>query len=318
MSRVSVIVPCFNSELYIKKCLDSLEKQTIDDFEVIIVDDCSSDDSVDVIEKLKKKYRYSITILRNKINRGPAYSRYRGISASKSEVVAFCDSDDWYDNNFLEIMLEAIECSKADIAICGYKVVGKKGIQDQRPFTYIRRELDNKEALQIGADSMCMLVVKRELLLKCPWPDIRNGEDMALVPILISRSNKCTVIPECLYNYFTRSNSASNNISKKVIDSLIYSFYFVVDNIPEGFEKECEFIGVNNLLYGALISLFTLSLDKAKALKIVTDFEQKFPNWDENPYIRRLQKYKKVELLFVKNRWFYLLRLLAIVRNKRK
>ena len=68
MSRVSVIVPCFNSELYIKKCLDSLEKQTIDDFEVIIVDDCSSDDSVDVIEKLKKKYRYSITILRNKIN----------------------------------------------------------------------------------------------------------------------------------------------------------------------------------------------------------------------------------------------------------
>lgn len=100
MSKVSVIIPCYNAAAYIDRCFKALENQTYKDFDVIVVDDCSTDNSIEIIEKYRATSKLTITIMKNDINSGPAASRNKGIRKSTAEYITFCDSDDWYEKRF--------------------------------------------------------------------------------------------------------------------------------------------------------------------------------------------------------------------------
>ena len=95
MSLVSIIIPTYNTEKYIEKCIQSVLEQTYTDYEIIIVDDCSTDNSMDVVARFKDP---RIKVIKNEINRGPSYSRNRGIQLSKGDFIALLDSDDWWDS----------------------------------------------------------------------------------------------------------------------------------------------------------------------------------------------------------------------------
>ena len=318
MAKVTVIIPCYNAEKYIEKCLGELNKQEYKDFEVICVDDVSSDNTVKVIDNFKNKASFNIRIIKNESNKGPSYSRKIGVEYSKSKYVAFCDSDDWYDEEFLFKMVLQLEKSNSDIAFCGYKIVDDFKVIDKRSFTQDLMILSPKNTLYYGIDSLCMLITKRELILECAWPDLRNGEDVALVALLVSKSSQCVILPDCLYNYYSRMNSSSNSINEKVIDSLESSFKFIQANIANQFLDECEFLGINNLIYGGLISLFTISYDTKRATIILDNFEREYPNWINNYSIKNLPKYKQIVLKLAKMRCFFALRIIAIIRLRRK
>lgn len=106
MATISVIIPCYNAGEYIEKTLRALEQQTLQDFEVIAVDDCSSDNTAEVIRTIAAGSNLQITLLQNEVNSGPALSRNRAIDASCAEFVCFCDSDDWYEEDYLQLMYE--------------------------------------------------------------------------------------------------------------------------------------------------------------------------------------------------------------------
>lgn len=318
MKKISVVIPCYNAAEYIKKCLDSLAVQTFKDFDVIIVDDCSVDETVDTINRLINLYEFDIVLLKNELNSGPSFSRKKGVKASKTKYVSFCDCDDWYDPEYLERMIVAIEAEKADVVFCGYKVISRDGNVEMRSFVDRSCVFDPKNTLLLGLDSMCMLVAKRELFDNLPWPNVRNGEDMAIVPLLICETKKNVVIQDCLYNYYNRPSSASNRLSMDVVDSLINSYCFIQSNIPQEFEYECEYIGINNLIYAGLITLFSVTGSNEKAIEILDMFELTYPNWGKNNHIKRLPKYKKIIIFLASKRWFKLLRLVAIIRKWRK
>lgn len=114
---VSVIVPVFNTEIYLKKCLDSLVNQSLQDIEIIVINDCSEGNVDEVMDKYSKDLRVQYFKLSRNIKLGAV--RNLGITKAKGTYVTFCDSDDWVDLFLFESMVSTLERTQADIAICG-------------------------------------------------------------------------------------------------------------------------------------------------------------------------------------------------------
>ena len=106
MSKVSVIVPVYNVEQYIKRCLKSILDQSWQDFEILCVDDCGQDQSISIIEQMQKEYPQKIKILYGEQNMGLGAARDRGMKAASGEYIAFIDSDDYLKRNFLETYMQ--------------------------------------------------------------------------------------------------------------------------------------------------------------------------------------------------------------------
>jgi glycosyltransferase involved in cell wall biosynthesis len=315
MAKISVIIPCYNAGQYIDRCFSSIKNQSFNDAQVIFIDDCSTDATLSKLADLQKKYPSEIVVLRNEKNSGPAVSRNKGIIAATSEYTAFCDCDDWYEPDFLEKMLNTLEKNHADIVFCGYHVADEHGNQQSRPISSVCGSLSLSEALGLEADSLCMLMVKSSIMKETLLPDIRNGEDAAVVPLLTVRSQRHAVLSECLYNYFRRQGSASQKPDMRVVDSLVASFEYTKINFPKERIVELEYIGMKNVLYAAVISLFDFSYDTKKANEIISDFEKDFPHWIDNPYFSKLNRYKQVVLKLEHFRCYFMIRLIALFRK---
>ena len=107
MSKVSVIVPVYNVEQYIKRCLKIILDQSWQDFEILCVDDCGQDQSISIIEQMQKEYPQKIKILYGEQNMGLGAARDRGMKVASGEYIAFIDSDDYLKRNFLETYMHA-------------------------------------------------------------------------------------------------------------------------------------------------------------------------------------------------------------------
>jgi len=113
---ITVIIPVYNAEKYISKCLESVINQTFKDFEVLCINDCSKDSSLKILEEYSKKDK-RINIINNEKNLGAALTRNKGIESAKGEYIYFLDADDYIDEDYLEKMVEKIEKENADIVL---------------------------------------------------------------------------------------------------------------------------------------------------------------------------------------------------------
>lgn len=304
MSQITIIVPCYNVELYIEKAIVSFSRQTFKNFEVIFVDDCSTDKSVETIKRLIEKYSIKASIIINKINSGPSYSRKIGIDMSNTEYVAFCDSDDWLDERFLEEMYLATDKGNKDIAFCNYRLVYDDGRSIDKKSIKPNNEYNSLEDYVVAdMDGVCGGIFRRTLFENMVFPEIRNGEDMAIIPVLISKAKKIGTTEKCIYNYFQRKGSLSTAQTKKLIEGIRNSFLYIFMNMSLSlYYSEIEYLGIRNLLYGALLNLFKQGYDTKTAYEILCEFEQKFPHWEKNKYINNLPAYKKLYLFFIKRK----------------
>lgn len=315
MNKVTIVIPCYNAENYIDSCIDSLLKQEYQNFNVIFIDDASKDRTVEKLENSVLNCNLDIKILKNKENSGPAVSRNRGILSAVTKYITFCDIDDSYEPNYLSKLLSELEKNDADLAFCGYSVVDEKENKVKRPLSF-NGVLTNKiDILKLDVDSLCMLMVKTDIMKDTLLPNIRNGEDMAVVPLLMVKSNNCVAISECLYNYYRRNNSASEKPSMQVVNSLITSFEYIKNHFPEEYLEIEEYIGIRNLLYAGLITLFSFSFDVNVANQILENFEECYPNWKRNQYINELPNYKKIVLKLAGKRIYLGIWFLAWLRK---
>ena len=312
---VTIVIPCYNVAKYIKRCIDSLVGQSFQKFKVILVDDKSTDDTYQYLLQLQATSRLDIMVLQNSCNSGPAVSRNKGILEADTKYITFCDSDDWYEPDFLKTMVSLLEDNAADMAFCGYKVVDEYGNSQSRPVYNRSGLISREEAFCLDADSLCMLMVKTDIMKDTLLPDLRNGEDVATVPLLMAKANRYAATVSCLYNYFRRSDSASERPTMKAVESLVCSYQYVQKNFPDKYIKEKEFLGIKNLLYSTIITLFSCSNNRHMAKSLLQEFEDIYPNWKNNPYITSLRIYKKVILRMVSLKLFGVVRLVAILRN---
>ena len=261
--KLSIIVPVYNVELYIRKCLDSLLEQEYKVNEIIVVDDCSTDDSPKIVKEYMKRNN-NIILLENEKNMGVSYSRNRGIENTKSEYIMFCDSDDWYEKQATKKMMEEIE-DGADFVFAGYYITYKDGRKIEVKYnTFNNIEITKEICISYLPITSSSKLIKKSILVEhnIKYPvGIKNCEELPVIPVTGFYAQKIVYIDECLYNYFQRENSASNH---KLEDLSFYDITYekFKNYLPQEYKESINIRMVEHLLYSK-----TYSLIKEKHLK---------------------------------------------------
>jgi glycosyltransferase involved in cell wall biosynthesis len=210
--KITIIIPVYNTEKYLCKCLDSILAQTFTDFECILIDDFSEDNSFKICEKYAKKDN-KIIVLKNKENMGASLTRKKGLDHAKGEYIQFVDSDDYIEKDMLEKMYGKASTENLDIVFCDFIVKRECGE------TYINASIGNKICMikQIGVTinsyTACLYnkIIKRQIFDKVIFSNTNFAEDkyISLQTTYYTEKNGC--INEAFYNYVRNSDSLSNN-----------------------------------------------------------------------------------------------------------
>ena len=254
MPKISVIVPVYNVEKYIDKCLKSLTLQTLQGIEIIIVNDGSLDRSIDIIEKYVKENPTKIKYYEKK-NGGLSTARNYGLEYATGEYIAFLDSDDYVEINMYEEMYNLAKKENADMVECDFIwewEYGKK-VYDKR------REYKTKEDMMKKPRVVAWnKIYKREILNKnkIRFPEGLIYEDMEFFYKLLPYLNKISYINKYFVHYIQRKDSISNKETKKIEDIFkildnIFDYY-KEQNLYNQYEKELKYMKKRILLGSSL------------------------------------------------------------------
>ena len=220
--KISVIVPVYNIEGYIERCLKSIQKQTYPRFEVIIIDDGSTDNSLLLCQKFAKKYR-NFRVISQK-NQGLSAARNAGIKQATGDFLAFVDGDDEILPNFLADLMTAAETTDAEIAICGFFEVYPKNTRIAK--TKSRQSMTVKTGREAVKDLLIFQknieivtwnkLYKKELFHKVQFPVGKVCEDNLTTYKLLARAKKVVYLDLALYRYFRRNNSITKQTNQLV------------------------------------------------------------------------------------------------------
>lgn len=235
MSEISVIIPVYNSEKYLKKCLDSLLNQTFKNFEIICVNDGSVDNSLKILEEYKLKDNRIVLI--NSKNEGPGSARNKALDVAKGRYIIFVDSDDWVDEKCLEIFYTNANITNADITECQPCTF----FEDTSVYKYrdelrkLKKIIKHKNLYKISKDNMrpalfnCGFRVvwkkmyKRELFDDLRFKNYLFAEDSLVSLEACFKSKIFSFIPDHLYYYRLRQGSVSHDVSDTSMQ--IFSVY---------------------------------------------------------------------------------------------
>lgn len=292
--KLSVIVPIYNMEKYLNRCLDSLVNQTIEDIEIILINDGSTDKSQKIIDEYAKKYNKKIRSYTNK-NQGISKTRNFGIDKANGEYIAFIDSDDFVEIDMFEKMYKKAKRENLDIVVCDYY-----NYYDQTKTTAIENIinfnntnlLNDLELIFKINPSPWNKIYKRSLILDSEYrfPENIKYEDLGYIPILLTEANKIGKINKPFNYYLIRSNSETTTVDKRVYDIFkildILFDYFKSKKIEQ--TREVEYLFINKL------TTYNIQQKYNKEKRVKKDFisksfeylNNKYPNWKKNKYFK--------------------------------
>lgn len=227
--KLSVIVPIYNMEKYLVRCLDSIKSQTFTDFECIMVNDGSTDSSEQICKKYLADARF---ILVNQMNGGLGNARNNGIKIAKGTYISFVDSDDWIDANMFSLLIEVLEKNNCDLVCCDYKLAKAEIRPIKRKLKV--RILNKREAvldfLKRGNQgcknnySAWNKIYKRALLAETKFTENTLYEDMDFSSRIFQQIKKVAIINQSLYFYFQKSESITrSSLTKRNLDIIVES-----------------------------------------------------------------------------------------------
>lgn len=255
---ISVIVPIFNIEDYLDDCLKSIVNQTYRDIEVLCIDDCTLDNSVNIV----KKYMQTdsrVRLINHDVNRGLGGARNTGIREARGEYIAFVDSDDWIKKDMLEKLLRGITEHDVDVAICGVELYYGAGMESvvQSTFHYIHRLpskvyniADYKERLTDVWPSAWNKLYKTDLVRKygCNFPEKLLYEDHFFFYNYFAHVKAFYYVDEAMYVYrqnrpgsITTTRSGREKEVFKVLEDLrtVFQSCFDKDRFEKTYAKIC-------------------------------------------------------------------------------
>ncbi len=205
---VSVVMPAYNSEKYIAKSVKSVLEQSFRDFELIIVDDCSTDKTFDIIKELLRMDS-RIKCCRLKKNSGVATARNFGMSLSRGEWIAFIDSDDLWASEKLERQLETARNEKADIVYCSYSIVDETGKRVCEDFI-VPEKTDYESILVKNIIGLSTVLINKILCKKYSFSTELYHEDYAFWLDVLKDGNKAVGNVDVEVHYCMRGGSRSS------------------------------------------------------------------------------------------------------------
>lgn len=276
--KVSVIVPIFNVERYIEKCVRSLFEQTYTNIEYIFVNDCTQDNSITILNSLVIEYQKpNVTLINHEINKGLPAARNTGLQHAIGEYIYHCDSDDWVDVSILETLIQEAIIQDADICFCDfYNVIDDKlNLYKQKYHSSFKGYLKSYFTGESQA-AVWNKIIKRSLYTNhnIEFPEGKPMlEDMRTIIPLFYFATRIVYVPEPLYYYVRfRSNSittadlkSSNVLREDRVENVKAIDEFLKSNNINGIDKE----------------LNILKLMAKKSLLLTADSISAFRKWRE-------------------------------------
>ena len=247
--QISIIIPVYNAEKYIHRCIDSVISQTFTDFECILIDDCSSDGSPKICDDYAKRDK-RIKVIHKTHNEGSSLARKIGLENSTSEYVMYIDSDDWIDNDMLEKLYSQAVSQDYDIVYCDYYFHDILGDTEYKKMPHLTDDFVNNIRLSVlGKDGSMVWnkLVKRGIYEKIIFPKSSYAEDRYITAQVFFYSRKITYVNFAPYHYHCNKFSLEQNpkfMRKRYLESKnnfgeLFDFLKkTTDNYPSAFEPE--------------------------------------------------------------------------------
>ena len=286
MAEISVIVPVYNVQKYLRKCLNSLVKQTFKDIEIIAVNDGSTDDSEEILKEYAEKYdNFSYY---NKENGGLSDARNFGLKHANGRYVAFVDSDDYVDRTMYEKMYNKALENNYDYVECDFYWVYPNKNRLDRGIRYKNKN----EMLLYGRVVAWNKLIKRDVITEL-FPKGLYFEDIEFFYKLIPNINDFAFVDEPLVYYVQRENSQSKEQSYKtaqifnIFDNVFD--YYRKNKIYDKYRRELEYSYARILLCSSLKRMCKIKDDVARnrlCYETWTNLNTKFPDWKKNKLLK--------------------------------
>lgn len=307
--KLSIIIPVYNVEKYLARCLDSVILPGREGYEIILVNDGSTDASPAIAEQYAEKYPELIRLVSTE-NGGLGHARNEGLSVALGKYVLFLDSDDRLCGGAAPEILSLAE-EDFDICIFDHRLVSEGG-QELKTVSGCDRDGEFSFAeypeLLFQPPNACMKLFRRELFgADIRFPDRLWFEDLYTVPKLYIRSGRIRHVNKVWYEYLIRQGSITNskNIGRNAeiitaVDEVIA--YYKAQGCYEQYSAELEYMA----LYHQLITSTTRVnlIDRKSDLqdKLLEDYTAKFPNYRGNPYVQKMPFKLKLLLFLIERR----------------
>ncbi len=249
MIKVSVIVPVYNTEEYLEKCLNSLINQTLKEIEIICVNDGSTDNSGKILKEYAKQYSNIRVLEQQNLKQGAA--RNKGVNAAKGEYIGYVDSDDWVDNNYFEKLYNTAKKYDSDIALATNIRIGNGKTKKRLDITTegIYSSLQNKFDVCKQSKNECPTnkIYRRDFLNKHEiiWPEGVYCEDKIYTLKAVYYANSVVTVPDVNYYYYRRTNSTVKSKNSRDKD---FARRQVLDFLKEHNAniRDCEFWAIKS------------------------------------------------------------------------
>lgn len=241
LDLISIIVPIYNVAPYLENCLDSIINQTYKNIEIICIEDCSTDNSADILKRYQKLDSRIVAIYNN-TNEGIGITRQTALKIAKGEFIGFVDSDDFICINMYEELYQNAINHNADIVVCGNYIIKDSIFYKQKQLmnydlfdneTSILQLLDGKISFYCWNK-----LYKKSLFSNIEFSKTRYSEDVNIVTKLLYKANKVLCIDKCLYFYRERTDSITHSKFSKNTLNMIQEFEIFNDFINENFNNK--------------------------------------------------------------------------------
>lgn len=298
MVKVSIVVPVYNLENYLPRCLDALVNQTLEEIEILCVDDGSKDSAPQIIEDYKSRYPNKVKTF-HKENGGEWSARTFGLKHATGEYVGFIDSDDVPEITWAQKLYEAAKKADADIAFSGYDRVdldtGKTVSTEMTQHGYMDKDVDwNDDFIVYANPSLWNKIYRRELVKDSEFLPFRGANDtLFLIRAYMDGAKKLTFIPDVLYHYYLRSSSQIHSMNENDIENLKKYFLVLKEYcIKIGkYDEYKETLATMVFLHMGISWAFMLSYDKTVKMNramngIAKYLDENFPEWKNSKHLK--------------------------------
>lgn len=220
MPKVSIIVPVYNVENYLIQCIDSVLNQTLKDFELILINDGSTDNSLTICKKYQSTDKR--IILLDQANQGSSVARNNGLNIARGQYISFIDSDDYIDENFLKDNIELLELENADMILFGYFEISKKELREQL-YSNLKSTKDIIEGLfkRKVIPAPWNKIYKREIFNDLRFKEGIRHQDFYILPFIVDKCKKIAYNNKAYYYYNISNDKSVTNTIKKAESNYI-------------------------------------------------------------------------------------------------
>lgn len=285
--KVSIILPVYQVENYLERAVDSVLAQTLQEKEIILVDDGSEDLSPAICDRYAQKYPELVRVI-HKENEGLGMARNTGVQAAVGEYVAFVDSDDTVEPEMYETLYRKAKEADYDIVMCDVRILYVEEGRSQVSSTYTGEPVDLADYLLHGNNITYSV---NKLYRRAIWEENRYEkmlfEDIALIPALITRYPHIGYVPQPFYQYYRRANTISTTLQGPMVD-IVKAYREFLDRSDLAYREEVVYNAAKQLYWNMLQSRVLFQADFIELLK---EYEADFRL---NPYIAKDGKVRKL------------------------